>query len=238
MKPALKIIASGICLSVVVGLSAPAAVAWPWDTHPGASCKPAGSLKTISHSPYRCDRNFKKKLVWLPNPGVTDVTKSLALVAAGCNSGLTDETDSYATFNLPNTTWYGLANNYARSIRWYANASDNDSPPNTFFKTEEGIGIYVGQAFTVATTLDSRWSRLLGLWGESITSLYKTLNSPYILTFGDAIKKGIAPFQPEIKSLCNLAHEEIKSKVAIEQRTIYGWVSRNGAGLFPEPPAG
>lgn len=238
MKPALKVIALALSLTFVVGLSAPAAMAWPWDTHPGDACKPAGSLKTISHSPYRCDRNFKKKLVWLPNPGITNVTKSLALVAAGCNSGWVDLTDSNVTFDLGVLGWDGLAAQYARSIRWYAQASDNDSPPDKILRTEEAIGIYVGQVFTVAATLDSRWSRLLALWNESITSLHKTFDSPGITTFGDALSRGIAPFAPKIRSLCNLAHEEIKSKVAVEQKTIYGWVSRYGAGLFPDSPTG
>lgn len=157
-------------------------------------------------------------------------------MAAGCNSGLPDVTDSHATFNLGETAWYGLADKYARSLHWYAEASANNSPPNQFLKTEEAIGIYVGQAFTVAATLDSRWSKLLALWNESITSVYKSFNSGGVATFGDAISRGIAPFAPEIRSLCNLDHEEIKSKVAVEQRTIYGWVSRNGAGLFPDSP--
>lgn len=187
----------------------------------------------MARAPYRCDLNIKKKLVWLPNPAIIDKTRALALVAQACNEGTVQSDDSQNTFDFPERDWVGFSDSYAESIDWYAHTPNNELKKE--FALDLRYGNYISSALTVAATLDDRWSRFLTLWNQSISSVQKVLDQRKLSLFA-AVDSGITPQAYKISSLCNLAHEEIKSKVSVEHRTVYTWVLRNGAGLFPDSP--
>ena len=232
-QPISKTVTLTLCATIFIGLSAPIAMAWPWDTKPGDGCKPAGTAKIMARAPYRCDLNIKKKLVWLPNPAIIDKTRALALVAQACNEGTVQSDDSQNTFDFPERDWVGFSDSYAESIDWYAHTPNNELKKE--FALDLRYGNYISSALTVAATLDDRWSRFLTLWNQSISSVQKVLDQRKLSLFA-AVDSGITPQAYKISSLCNLAHEEIKSKVSVEHRTVYTWVLRNGAGLFPDSP--
>ena len=216
-----------LCSAIVIGLSAPAAMAWPWDTKAGDSCKKTGTAKIIAHAPYRCDLNFKKKLIWLPNPAITNKTKALALVYAGCNNNRID------AIHFDWITWVGVAWSYGLKIGWFQDP--NFIRQDLSHRIDMGISNYISQTFTVASTLDERWSRILAVWNQSISSVQKSMD-PLNGNIANILEDSTRSFSPILESICTLAVDEVNWKASIEGRSEYTWIDRNGDGLIPKSP--
>ena len=155
------------------------------------------------------------------------------MVAEACNEGALQSDDSQNGFDFPERDWVGFTDFYAESINWYARIPNSDLKKQ--FAQDLNYGNYISSALTVAATLDDRWPRFLTLWNQSISSVQEVMDQRELNLF-DAVDSGITPQAYKISSLCNLAHEEIKSNAAIEGKTVFTWVMRNGAGLFPDSP--
>lgn len=193
---------------------------------PGDLCKTKDEVVKIAGKSYRCAVMASKKSVWTINPPITRTTQAHSLATYACSFGSYERVP-----NLYPRLWLGAILSHG------INTGQLEYPKKKLDRVSWSADIAQSDRISLmlitAETLDSRWSKLNGLWEKGVATTSAAFDSGKdVISSLDTASDVTEP----MNNICNIVIKEMKNFAKLERRTDDEWLKRNSKGLLPPYP--